>query len=297
MGIYVSKYGLELEIIKKKSAGPGRNTVGTGLKWAPTGRKWVGTGLKTVVFAIFLISGLSLFAQSKKDIHIIYIGDSITQGVQLSDPNTQSPPAAASDHIQSLHGTGRMDFSNQGHSGYTTVDFLPGGETFKQLELATSGLAGKPGLLIFSVMLGTNDSAIKGPNGSPVSPDAYYSNLKTIIDQLLKDYPRCKVIIHHPIWYSPNTYNGAQYLQEGLDRLQSYFPEITKLVNSYSETSKGQVFTGDTKAFDYFKKTHLTTLIPENGHQGTFYLHPNQAGAKYLGIFWARAIYRDAIAK
>ncbi|MFI5160276.1 MAG: GDSL-type esterase/lipase family protein [Sphingobacteriales bacterium] len=261
------------------------------------GLKMAKSGLKLMVWLLFLTLNVPLFAQSKKDIHVIYIGDSITQGVQLGDPGTQSPPATASDYIQSVHGTGHMDFSNQGHSGYTTVDFLPGGETFKQLELAASGLAGKPGVLIFSIMLGTNDSAIKGPNGSPVSPDAYYSNLKNIIDQLLKDYPKCKVIIQHPIWYSPNTYNGAQYLQEGLDRLQSYFPEITLLVNGYAKSNKGQVFVGDTKAFDYFKKTHLTNLIPENGHQGTFYLHPNQAGAKELGIIWAKAIYSQIITR
>ena len=254
-------------------------------------------GQRYILFVMLFLSVLSLFAQSKKDIHIIYIGDSITQGVQLNDPTTQAPPAAASDHIQSMHGTGRMDFSNQGHSGYTTVDFLPGGETFKELEQAANGFSGKPGLLIFSIMLGTNDSAIKGPNGSPVSPGAYFSNLKTIIDKLLKDYPNCKIIVHQPIWYSPNTYNGAKYLQEGLDRLQAYFPEIAKLVSDYTQTTKIRVFVGDTKAFDYFKKTHLTNLIPENGHRGTFYLHPNVAGAKMLGIFWAKAIYKQVIAQ
>jgi lysophospholipase L1-like esterase len=242
----------------------------------------------SVVLIFFLLTGMVVFAQHEKDIHIIYIGDSITQGVQLKDPTYQAPPATASAYIQNHHGTGRMDFSNQGHSGFTTVDFLPGGEAFKQLELAASGFAGKPGLLIFSIMLGTNDSAIKGPNGSPVSPGAYYANLKVMIDRLLKDYPGCKVIIHHPTWYSPNTYNGAQYLQEGLDRLQSYFPVIEKLAKSY----KRQVVVGDTAAFNYFKKTHLTTLIPENGRQGTFYLHPNQEGAKILGEFWAKAIYK-----
>lgn len=254
-------------------------------------------GQRYIFFVLLLIGSLSLFAQSKKDLHIVYIGDSITQGIQLNDPTTQAPPATASDYIQTLHGIGRMDFSNQGHSGYTTVDFLPGGETFKQLELAVSGLAGKPGLMIFSIMLGTNDSAIKGPNGSPVSPDAYYSNLKTIIDRLLKDYPNCKVFIHYPIWYSPNTYNGAQYLQEGLNRLQSYFPEIAKLVSDYAQTNKGQVFVGDTRAFAYFKKTHLTNLIPENGQRGVFYLHPNAVGAKELGVFWAKAIYKQVIAR
>ncbi|MGZ3776425.1 MAG: GDSL-type esterase/lipase family protein [Mucilaginibacter sp.] len=241
-----------------------------------------------VAFMLLLVTGVAAFSQ--QNIHVIYIGDSITQGVQLSDPTEQAPPAAASAYIQSQQGVGKIDFSNQGHSGFTTVDFLPGTETFKQLEQAASGLAGKPGLLVFSIMLGTNDSAIKGPNGSPVSPDTYYANLSTIVATLLKDYPGCSIIIHHPIWYSPNTYNGAQYLQEGLDRLQSYFSEIKKLVDGYAESNKGQVFVGDTKAFTYFKKTHLTTLIPENGHQGTFYLHPNEMGAKKLGIFWAKAI-------
>lgn len=244
-----------------------------------------------VAFMLLLLTGVAALGQ--KNIHVIYIGDSITQGVQLSDPNEQAPPATASAYIQSQQGVGKIDFSNQGHSGFTTVDFLPGTETFKQLELAASGLAGKPGLLVFSIMLGTNDSAIKGPDGSPVSPDTYYANLNAIIGTLLKDYPGCVIIIHHPTWYSPNTYNGAQYLQEGLDRLQSYFPEIKKIVDSYKGTNPGQVFVGDTKAFTYFKKTHFTTLIPENGHQGTFYLHPNEAGAKALGIFWAKAIYKD----
>jgi len=241
---------------------------------------------------LLLLTCITAFAQKEKDIHIIYIGDSITEGVQLSDPASQAPPATASAYIKSQDGIGRLDFSNQGHSGFTTVDFLPGTRTFKELEQAASGLAGKPGLLVFSIMLGTNDSAIHGPNGSPVSPDAYRANLNAIVGTLLKDYPGCMIIIHHPTWYSPNTYNGAQYLQEGLDRLQSYFPEIRKLVNSYAASHPGQVYAGDTNAFAYFKKEHLSSLIPENGHQGTFYLHPNEAGAKTLGIFWAKAIYR-----
>jgi len=137
-------------------------------------------------------------------------------------------------------------------------------------------------------MLGTNDSAIKGPNGAPVAPDAYYDNLKIITDRLIKDYPNCKIIIQQPIWYSPNTYNGAQYLQEGLDRLQSYFPQIKKLV----KTNKHQIFLGDTKAFGYFKNNYQAGLQAENGHQGIFYLHPNQAGAGALGVFWAKAIYK-----
>ena len=243
------------------------------------------------LLVLLLLSWFGLQAQNKA-INIIYIGDSITQGVQLDDPNTQAPPALASKYLREK--LLDVSFSNQGRSGFTTVDFLPSGETFKRVELAANDLAKKPGLLIFSIMLGTNDSAITGPNGAPVSPENYFGNLKSIIDKLINDYPECEVILNHPIWYSPNTYNGAQYLQEGLDRLQSYFPQIKKLVRYYSKVNPGKVFLGDTKAFAYFKKHALTNLIPENGHQGTFYLHPNAKGTTALGKFWANAIYKIA---
>jgi len=243
-----------------------------------------------VFLVLLLFSSTVLFAQ-KKSLHVIYIGDSITAGAGLSDPSVEAPPVIASDYLKKQAGIDNVLFSNQGHSGFTTVDFLPGGNAFKLAEVAASGYANRPGIMVFSVMLGTNDSAIKGPNGSPVAPENYGKNLKIIIDQLLKDYPGCKIIINHPVWYSPNTYNGAQYLQEGLDRLQSYFPVIKGLVSSYATTNKGQIFLGDTKAFDFFKKNYLNNFQSENGHQGTFYLHPNATGAKALGDFWGAGIY------
>lgn len=91
-------------------------------------------------------------------------------------------------------------------------------------------------------MLGTNDSACNGPFGSPVEPVSYYTNMKAIIDELLSLYPECKVVIHQPIWYSPNTYNGAMYLATGLKRLKSYTPMIHKLVDYYSQANPNQVF-------------------------------------------------------
>ena len=243
------------------------------------------------LLVLLLLSSLGLQAQNKA-VNIIYIGDSITQGVQLDDPATQAPPALASKVLREKMFD--VNFSNQGRSGFTTVDFLPSGETFKRVELAATDLAKKPGQLIFSIMLGTNDSAITGPNGAPVSPENYFNNLKSIIDKMLNDYPESIVIINDPTWYSPNTYNGAQYLQEGLDRLQSYFPQIKKLVKYYDKVNPGKVFLGDTKAFGYFKKNGFTDLIPENGHQGIFYLHPNTKGGEALGGFWAKAIYKVA---
>lgn len=246
---------------------------------------------KFSLVVLFFISSLTLFAQ-KKPVSVVYIGDSITYGAGLTDPNTQAPPVIASAYLQKRLFDDTVIFSNQGRSGFTTVDFLPSGDKFVRVEQAASALPAKQGLLVFSIMLGTNDSAIKGPNGAPVAPADYQKNLKIIIDRLLKDYPGCKVVIEQPVWYSPNTYNGAQYLQEGLDRLQSYFPCIQQLVKNYGQSNKNQVFLGDIKAFDYFKTHYSTDFQAENGHQGIFYLHPNQAGAVALGNMWGEAIYQ-----
>jgi len=252
-------------------------------------------------FALLLVTAIqgNLQAQSRKanrNLNIVFIGNSITYGANLSAPQTQAPPVIACQYLRQQPGIGTVAFSNQGHSGFTTVDFLPAtGRPFRQVEQAARDFTDKQALLIFSIKLGTNDSAITGPNGAPVSPDDYQKNLKTIANSLLKEFPGCLVIYQRPIWYSPNTYNGAKYLQEGLERLQSYFPKLDELVEAFALSYPNRVFLGDQDAFPYFKKNYLTDLTPEDGHQGTFYLHPNQKGAAALGTFWGKAIYRVAI--
>lgn len=242
---------------------------------------------------VLLFSISTVFGQHKKqNINVVFIGNSITQGVQLGDPVTEAPPATAIAWLRQQKNLGMVEFSNQGHSGYTTLDFLPGTGTFAKVEEAANAFADKEALLIFSMKLGTNDSAIHGPHGAPVSPQDYIKNVKTITDKLLADFPKAIIIFQHPIWYSNNTYNGSMYLQEGLSRLESYVPKLDSLATAYAATNPKHVFVGDKKAFNYFKKNHLTELIPENGKQGTFYLHPNKKGAVSLGEFWGRAIER-----
>ena len=246
--------------------------------------------VKQIILIILLLTGTTNIFSQTRNVNVVYIGDSITEGAGISSALNHATVASNS-ALQQL-GFDTVRSSNQGHSGYTTVDFLPGTETFRKVEQDANRYKNATGVLVFSIMLGTNDSAMQGPNGSPVSKENYYKNLEAIINALLKDYPGCKVVIHHSLWYSPNTYNGARYLQEGLDRLQSYFPQIDQLVKSYSKTNKDSVFLGDTKALAYFKKNYLTNFQPENGHEGTFYLHPNATGAKALGIFWAKGMYK-----
>lgn len=245
--------------------------------------------LATVIIPIFMYAQTS----RNKDLNIIYIGNSITQGTMLKLPSTEAPGAQACKWLQQQPDAGTIKNSNQGISGSTTVDFLPiSGTLFPKVLQATDALKEPTTTLLFSIMLGTNDSAVKGPNGSPVSPKQYYTNMKVIIDELLERYPQCLVILHRPLWYSPNTYNNAMYLKEGLKRLENYLPQLEALVSSYGQTHPQKVFMGDTDAFDYFKANHLTAFVAEEGNAGTFYLHPTKDGAVKLGEFWGKAIYK-----
>jgi lysophospholipase L1-like esterase len=241
---------------------------------------------------MLILAVSSLFFSSKQRVNIVFIGDSITQGKE----GVMASPAFATAFLEQQLGTGQVKFSNQGVSGCTTTDFLPSTATHfgDVVKAADSFYADKDATLIFSIMLGTNDSAIEGPLGSPVSSSSYGNNMKIIIDRLLKDYPDSKIIIHYPIWYSPNTYNKSKYLQEGLTRLQTYFPVIDALVKDYFQTNPGHVFTGDKHGFSYFKEHHLTLMQYENGQQGIFYLHPNEKGSNELGRFWGKAISKIA---
>ncbi|MEX6691324.1 GDSL-type esterase/lipase family protein [Danxiaibacter flavus] len=248
---------------------------------------------RAILFLIMMLGATTVFSQQQKKLDIVFIGNSITHGAGLANPTTDAPPVHASNYLKKQFSD--VQFSNQGVSGFTTVDFLPSTNTaFQKVEQAAATYANdKDATLVFSMILGTNDSAIEGPNGSPVSPASYEENVKAIIDHLLKDFPKCKIVLHRPIWYSPNTYNGSKYLQEGLDRLQSYFPVLDKIVKEYTSTHPEQVFAGDKDAFNYFRKNYKTLFKYEKGNAGTFFLHPNEKGAEKLGMFWGKAIAKN----
>jgi lysophospholipase L1-like esterase len=246
--------------------------------------------ITSAFLVLFLIISTFLKAQTKTNLAIVFIGNSITQG--KGGGNGLPPPTHAVNYLKEQKKAGDIAFVNVGRSGSTTVDWLP--ETGKLFTLATKAADSlyrlKDHELVFSMKLGTNDSAIEGPNGSPVSKEIYQKNMQTIVSELLTKYPGSKVVIHHPIWYSENTYNRSKYLKEGLERLKTYIPEIDGLVHEYKTSYPGRVFKGDSKAFKHFKKNYLKLFKPENGQAGTFYLHPNEEGVKVLGRYWGKAI-------
>jgi len=258
---------------------------------------------KSAPFLLAMLFAIALYPSTLKAIgkdsvrhnfNIVFIGNSITHGAGLKDWKTEAPPNETVKYLKQQKGVDSVYFANQGYSGHTTVDFLPTtAKDFSKVEAAANAFTDKNAQLIFSIILGTNDSAMQGPTGAPVSKEDYQSNLQTIVGQLLKEFPGCKIVLQQPTWYSPNTHNrGATYDQEGLTRLQSYFPLIKAAVKSYAKTNPKQVFLGDTDAFDFFKKNAEQYLQHENGLEGVFYLHPNKEGAVALGDFWAKAIYK-----
>ncbi len=243
---------------------------------------------------VMIVAALCMWSVAlAKDVNIVFMGNSITYGALLEDKKNDAPPATAVRYITAHMKDVDVHFRNCGVSGRTTVDFLPvTNKNFAASVAAAKELSANGGDMIFSISLGTNDSAQKGPFGAPVSPEQYYTNLQVIINALLEEFPNSKVVVQQPIWYSPNTYNKATYLKAGLERLQSYFPMIQKLVEHYSAKHPGHVYLGDTKGYEYFRDNYQTLFAPENGNAGTFYLHPSKEGAVVLGNFWAEAIMK-----
>ena len=219
---------------------------------------------------------------------VVFIGDSITQ--------PKAPVSAAEEYLKNSAGVGDVRTSNQGHSGHTTLDFLaPDGKDALGVRAAADAFASPERELVFSVMLGTNDSACKGPNGAPMAPATYRQNLKAIAGRLLSEYPRAKVVFQYPVWYSTNTYNRSCYLAEGQARLRSYWPEIAALAAEYGASHPGRVFEGSKLGWAHFERSHETDMRHEEGQQGVFFLHPNEQGSKVLGRFWAEAIRRAVV--
>lgn len=247
----------------------------------------------TLTTVSLILLTLFAFAPAKRDnLNVVFIGDSITRGTASKE---QSPPTHAEELLRQSGKWKKVQVSNQGRSGNTTLNFLPSSKkAYASVRAAADQFyQDKTASLLFSIMLGTNDSAIKGPLGAPVTPAIYHANLRIITDSLLSAYPECYIVFNYPLWYSDNAHNkGAEYKQEGQLRIRAYWAEIDKLVKSYKKTHKGHVFSGDKKGYAYFKANHLTEFRTETGPSGTFYLHPNQEGDKSLAKLWVKAVVK-----
>ena len=191
-------------------------------------------------------------------------------------------------------------FRNCGRSGKTTYHFLPnaadvvpaGDKTYfgdvvsKTRELVKA----HPTLpLVFSIMLGTNDTVERTKNRH-TEPDAYVSNLSTIIDSLLTLWPDAHVVLNKPIWYYPDyhTKGGSIASKKSLKLITTYADAFPQAV---SRTKAGHVHIGDAEAYGYFEQHYKTDVFEEKDARGkSYWLHPNEQGAKKLAESWGKAI-------
>lgn len=225
---------------------------------------------------------------AEKNVAVVFIGNSITYGVQHKDHAKTAPPVVVS-HLLEKKCKAHVYWANCGISGATTYDFLPSKNVyFPLVEKAVKQIQSKiSDPIIFSIMLGTNDSACSGTHGAPVSNEDYKKNLLILIERLREMAPNALFVLHRPIWYSPNTYNGAMYLKKGLERLIGYHPVLKEIVEENKD-----VLMGDECAYGFFEKNYRKFCCAEEGNAGVFYLHPNEKGAIKLANFWCDAILR-----
>lgn len=249
--------------------------------------------MKKILFVLCLMAGIFGVASAeakgkeKKSYNIVFIGNSITQGVLHADRTKSAPPVFAAEMIGKAL-SAEVSFRNVGRAGATTFDWLPEAKRyFPLVEKAVAELKAenKDAEFIFPIMLGTNDSASKGPTGCPVKNEDYKQNLLTMIAKIREMCPGAIFVLQQPIWYSPNTYNGAVYLLDGLKRMMGYTPTLVEIAGENAD-----IYMGDTESFEFFHKNYEKYLIAEPGYAGTFYLHPHEKGAKKLAKYWSEAI-------
>lgn len=244
--------------------------------------------LLSVLAMVCLVLSASAQPRKARTCNLIFIGNSITEGALHANKKKTAPPVVAANLVGNMLSMD-VHYRNCGRSGATTVDFLPEQKRdFVRVEKAIEeikALSYAP--ILFSIMLGTNDSANFGPNGSPVSNEDYKKNLMTMIGRIRELCPNAIFILQRPIWYSPNTHNAAQYLVAGQKRMVAYTDVLIEIANENED-----VYLGDRDAFDYFGAKHRKYMFAEDGKAGTFYLHPNEAGARKLARYWAQAIVK-----
>ena len=255
--------------------------------------------MKRLFFLIALIVALTVKAQ-RQSYNVVFIGNSITYGALHDQRELTAPPVQCARWLSQQEGVDTVYFRNCGRSGRTTYHFLPnaadvipaGDKTyFSDVVSKTRELVkANPGLpLIFSIMLGTNDS-VERKHNSHTEPDNYVGNLCAIIDSLLNLWPEAHVVLNKPIWYLPDyvTPGGSVASKKSLKLLDTYYDCFPKVVE---KSKAGHVHIGDNKAYDYFKKNYKTDVFEEKDARGkSYWLHPNVQGAKQLAEYWGKAI-------
>jgi lysophospholipase L1-like esterase len=153
---------------------------------------------------------------------------------------------------------------NQGKSGSTSTDWLPGYILFDD----ALAIFKTQNVHTVSIMLGTNDSRVD----RRTSPATYRRNMERIAEGLIASGVVRLVIINYPPYAVPGSFNRWDSMSTTY--VQLYEKQLNEL------TQERGVVRGDSMAFAYFK------YHPYELADG---VHPNATGNETLGKLWARA--------
>jgi lysophospholipase L1-like esterase len=189
------------------------------------------------------------------------IGDSLTEG----QPNA---PAAYTELRNELPGGAAATLViNCGIGGSQTTDWMPGSPRLEaaMLEFRTRLVPGDAVL----IMLGTNDAVV-----SQRRSREYRANLESICRAVTENGFRA--VLNGPPWANAD------------QRRPTEGPRIAALLAEYNVVVKelataGTALPGDGDAYGFFRDH------PERLADG---IHPDPAGARVLGRFWAEALAR-----
>ena len=193
------------------------------------------------------------------------IGNSITYGMMLADPATESYPA----QLQQMLGDG-YKVGNFGKYGYEVGNFGKSGATLLRhghrpyiaQEEWAKAKAFKGDIAV--IHLGVNDT---DPRNWPYYRDEFVSDYLALIDTLRQENPKCRIII---ALLSPITHNHPRF-ESGT---QQWHEEIQEAIKTVARVGKAQLI-------DFHKPLYAyPQLIPDA-------VHPNKEGATML----ARTVY------
>lgn len=234
-----------------------------------------------------LLANIHITAQT----NIVFVGNSITYGAKHVKPQKTAPPMACKRFLQSQEGFGEVFVKNCGRNGKETKDFLPRPKSYFGLVRSSARElmeAHPDGKLVFCIMLGTNDS--HGKAGKPgKTPEKFGKNLRLIIDSLQANFPDAYFVLNRSPYFSApfETKGGSQFTENSLQLLKQYLGVAKEIVKE-----NPRVFMGDEDAYDFFEKNYKEMMFEEEGNNCTYFLHPNEQGAKQLGEYWGKALLR-----
>lgn len=248
------------------------------MKFATMKQLWKNKAGAALLVAFLGWSGCRSFSSAPQSLNIVFIGDSITYGCLLKQPEKEAPPAHAVAYLQGMPGILSVRFMNCGNGGSRIDSFLPerADSAWPQVKQAADAFTNETGKLIFSIMIGANDSNV-------CTPAQYGANLALLVKALVSSYPASHIVIHHPLWYTkvPSTHPEV---------LEYYIPVIDAVVGTFGKSHPGRVHLGNVKGWEYFKANHETVCFREQRDNLPYYVHPNEIGAAILGQYWGEAI-------